>query len=111
MVDLEATSLKIAPWMAENLCFVSFGLVPCAPFVKYVCIESMRRTAHSVGAVTPRGAWDFQWGDVPKHIPSMQEFQDQAAWLVADITDEQKDQGICRPDQRLHSRGGHPRSH
>ena len=38
MVDLEATTLKIAPWMAENLCFVSFGLVPCAPFVKAVCL-------------------------------------------------------------------------
>jgi len=42
MVDLEATTLKIAPWMAENLCFVSFGLVPCAPFVKYVCIEGVQ---------------------------------------------------------------------
>ena len=38
MVDLEATTLKIAPWMAENLCFVSFGLVPCAPFVESVCL-------------------------------------------------------------------------
>ena len=40
MVDLEATTLKIAPWMAKNLCFVSFaiGLVPCAPFVKAVCL-------------------------------------------------------------------------
>ena len=40
MVDLEATTLKIAPWMAENLCFVlvPLCLVSCAPFVKAVCI-------------------------------------------------------------------------
>ena len=56
--------------------------------VKYVCIESMRRTAHSVGAVTPRGAWDFQWGDIPAHVPDTTSIRQEAVTLSRDITIE-----------------------
>ena len=48
----------------------------------------MRVTADKVGRKTVEGAWDFQWGEVPAHVPDTTPLQQKAAALGVDITVE-----------------------
>ena len=61
---------------------------------KATIIHAMKQTAKVVGAEKPDGAWNYVWGDIPKHVPSTDKIRALLAEQATDITSERKAEDV-----------------